>query len=258
MTPESALDVSGRMPRVSVRIALVFTLIALAIHCGAPMIGAAFANQTSPLLPFWLPRALASPGCLLAKADLSKGKFLVASRQLRDPKFSETVILLIEYDRKGAMGLIINRPTKVRLSSALPEIEGLQQRRDTVYLGGPVATNQVRLLIRSSSQPEGARRVLEEVYLSSSRSVLQQMIDDADAQKRFRVYAGYAGWGPGQLDFEISRGGWHVLPADAGTVFDTAASEIWPELIRRTSVQWAGVRRLDRNAGPLGPDSLLD
>ena len=172
---------------------------------------------------------------------LSKGKFLVASKQLRDPQFFETVVLLLEYDSKGAMGLVINRPTTVKLSKVLPEIEGLQKRSDTIYLGGPVAKNQLMLLIRTSSPPEGSRLVFKDIYLSSSQTVIEKMIDNPDTPERFRVYAGYAGWAPGQLDHEVSRGGWHILQADEESVFDKTPSQIWPELIRRSSALWVRV-----------------
>jgi putative transcriptional regulator len=170
--------------------------------------------------------------------ELSKGKFLVASKQLRDPQFFETVVLLIQYNTQGAMGLVINRPTTVKLSKVLPEIEGLQKRSDTIYLGGPVAKNQLMLLIRTNSPPEGSRLVFKDIYLSSSQTIIEKMIYNPDTPEKFRVYAGYAGWAPGQLDQEVSRGGWHILQADEESVFDKTPAEIWPELIRRSSALW--------------------
>lgn len=243
----STLKTNGRIRKESVSIAIAITLMLLAILPGMPLIGAAVSDQHAVLLPLRFLVTLPLPGRSQSEAELAKGKFLVASRHLRDPNFSETVILLIDYDWHGAMGLVINRPTEVKLSTVLPGIEGLQQRRDTVYIGGPVARSQMLLLIRSGSQPEGSRRVFADIYVSSSRTVLQQMIDNANAGERFRVYAGYAGWAPGQLDQEVSRGDWHVLPADAETVFDKAPSEIWPELILRSSVEWARVQEPGRN-----------
>jgi putative transcriptional regulator len=222
----------------SVSIALAITLILFGILPGTPLIRAALSDQPAPSLLSRSSVSLLAAAQLQSKPELTKGKFLVASRNLKDPTFFETVVLLIDYDRDGAVGLIINRPTKLKLSKVLPEMEGLQQRSDTVYLGGPVAKTQMSLLIRTDSQPEGAHRVFDNMYMASSRKVLQRLIDDAAEEERFRVYAGYAGWAPGQLDREVSRGGWHILPADAETVFDKEPLEIWPELIRRTSAQW--------------------
>ena len=168
-----------------------------------------------------------------------RGKLLVASRQLLDPNFSQSVVLLIEYHIHGAMGVIINRPSEMKLSAVLPEIEGLRQRRDTIYLGGPVAQDQLVALIRTANPPENSRPVFKDIHVTSSQAVIQRMIENPEDEERFRVYAGYAGWAPGQLDNEIATGGWHVLNADAEIVFDKSASEIWPDLIHRSSAQWA-------------------
>jgi putative transcriptional regulator len=172
--------------------------------------------------------------------DLSKGKFLVASRKLRDPNFAQTVVLLLEYDRDGALGLVINRPTELKLSRLLPDITALQERADPVYYGGPVSPTQMLVLLRSSNQPEGAHPVFENVYVSSNRTALERLIEDPESEEKFRVYAGYAGWTSGQLDGEVSAGGWHVFEADAEAVFDKEPSGIWPDLIRQTSVLFAG------------------
>ena len=198
-------------------------------------------EHTDKILTFQLPDLCNLANQSTPQVRPSRGRFLVASRQLIDSQFSKTVVLLLQYDRHGAMGLIINQPTEVKLSKVLPEIEVLQQRPDTIYHGGPVAKNQLMLLIRTESPPEGSHRVLKDIYISSSRTVIQRIILDPTAKERFRVYAGYAGWAPGQLDLEVSRGGWHILRADPETVFDKSPPDIWPELIRRSSAQWVRV-----------------
>ena len=211
------------------------TVFLLTAGAGLPSLGRA----GSQFLPWRIPTIFDFSDQSRPMVKPSKGRFLIASRQLVDPHFAETVVLLIEYDQHGAMGIIINRPSELKLSAVLPEIEVLQQRPDTVYLGGPVAKNQLLLLIRTSSPPEGSRLVFEDIHLSSSQAVIQRMIENPEDEERFRVYAGYAGWAPGQLDNEIATGGWHVLNADAEIVFDKSASEIWPDLIHRSSAQWA-------------------
>jgi putative transcriptional regulator len=175
---------------------------------------------------------------LVANTGLAKGRFLVAGRNLRDANFAETVVLLVDYHTRGAMGLIINQPTEVRLTQVLPDMVGLQQRPDTVYIGGPVDRRRIVLLIRSSSALEDAQQVLDDIYISSSRTLFERLVDKAAVGEQFRVYAGYAGWAPGQLEREVSRGDWHILPADAETVFNKAPAEIWPELIRKGSIRW--------------------
>jgi putative transcriptional regulator len=179
------------------------------------------------------------PGGPGPREELAKGKFLVASRRLQDPNFRETVVLLIEYGMEGAMGLVINRPSVVKLATVFPDIEELKQRKDTIYVGGPVAVNKMLLLFRSPKMPEGANEVIAGVYISSSWKVLEDLMKKpATKDERFRLFAGYAGWAPSQLDFERTRGDWHVLKADAEAVFSQNPSELWPELIHRVTVKW--------------------
>jgi len=187
--------------------------------------------------------SLASQGPLIPPSpyqsrSLSKGKFLVASRDMKDPRFAETVILLVEYNSNGATGLIVNRPTEVKLSSVLPDIKSLEYRKDIVYIGGPVSQGQMLMLIQSKGKPEESQHVFQDIYVSGSQKVLEGMTGKTDMGRRFRVYAGYSGWGPQQLDREMGRGDWHLLEADVKTIFDKESSQIWPELIQRGSAQW--------------------
>ena len=241
MTLHSTSSKYRRIPKRWALFALTAILILISPVADMVLMNTAFPSHPSTLSSSDSPLAFHISNKSRPQMELSKGKFLVASKQLRDPQFFETVVLLLEYDSKGAMGLVINRPTTVKLSKVLPEIEGLQKRSDTIYLGGPVAKNQLMLLIRTSSPPEGSRLVFEDIYLSSSQMVIEKMIDNPDTPERFRVYAGYAGWAPGQLDHEVSRGGWHILQADEESVFDKTPSKIWPELIRRSSALWVRV-----------------
>ena len=172
--------------------------------------------------------------------QVSAGKFLVANRSLRDPNFAKTVVLLTDHSEKGAMGLIINRETNVRLAEVLPETKGLEHRSETIHIGGPVARRGMMLLIRTNEAPEDAQRVLDGLYLSASRTMLATMILESDSNT-FRVYSGYSGWGPGQLEGEIGEGAWHIFPADARTVFDPSMSEVWQRLIDRTQIRFAWV-----------------
>jgi putative transcriptional regulator len=169
---------------------------------------------------------------------LAKGRFLVASRTLREANFVETVVLLVDYNQRGARGLIINRPSELRLAKVFPELAGLQQREDTVYMGGPVEPQRLMLLIRTTSAPAEAQQVMADIYVSTSRKVLEHLVDTLDTARRFRAYAGYAGWGPGQLEREVSQGAWHIVPAEADTVFDTAPADIWPAMIQKSSIRW--------------------
>ncbi len=192
------------------------------------------AGALDGLLPIRKPVMPVRPGPGLFTASLpSKGSFLVASRRLVDPRFRETVVLLVSYGADGATGVIINRPTEVRLVDLLPSVQGLKERADVVYYGGPVEGHRVLMLIRSGKKPEESGRVFGDVYLSSSKNTLESMLNAHKTAKQLRVYVGYAGWMPRQLDGEMSRGDWFVVRADARSIFEKKASEVWPELMRR-------------------------
>jgi len=215
---------------------LAITLVLLSVVTGVQSVSLAISGQREVSPQVRIPDRLSPPEHGLSGIQLAKGKFLVASRNIKDPRFMETVILLIQYDLTGTIGLVINRPTEVKLSAVFPEIKGLQQRADSLYGGGPVARDRIFLLIRSRSPIDGSHQVFGDVYVGTNMAALGRMVEGSGKGKRFRVYAGYAGWVPGQLEREVSRGDWHVLQADAETIFDKAPSEIWPELIRRSSV----------------------
>ncbi len=227
-----------RLQKFGMSIVLAAIFILLVTLRSMVLAGTAVPDPSAKFQSSCPPVILNAANQSVVQIELSKGRFLVASRQLLDSQFSKTVVLLLQYGRQGAMGLVINQPTEMKLSTLLPEIEGLQQRSDTIYHGGPVAQDQLMLLIRTASPPEGSHHVFKDIYISSSQKVIKRMVEDPTSKERFRVYAGYAGWAPGQLDMEVSRGGWHILRADPETVFDKSSPDIWPELIRRSSAQW--------------------
>ena len=210
-------------------IALCLVAALVPVPAGPLQVGAA-----DGLLPVRKPAAPELPGPDPFVDSLpAKGKFLVASRRLVDPRFRETVVLLIGYGADGVTGVIINRPTEVLLNDMLPSLQGLKDRADVVYYGGPVQGHQMLMLIRSGEKPEASGRVFGDVYFSVSKSTLESMLRAHKTAKQLRVYAGYAGWVPRQLDGEVSRGDWLIVRADARSIFEKKPSEVWPELMRR-------------------------
>jgi putative transcriptional regulator len=165
----------------------------------------------------------------------ARGKLLVASKTLADPRFRESVVLLIEYGSRGATGLIINRRTNVLLSTLLPSLPALKNQDHIVYYGGPVENYRVLMLVRSDLKPAEAVLVCEGVYVSSNWKTLEQALGRHQTEKEFRTYTGYAGWGTGQLAREVARGDWLIVPGDAASVFTKKTEQIWQELYRRGS-----------------------
>jgi len=169
----------------------------------------------------------------------AKGKLLVASRQLSDPNFSRSVILLVVYEEAGgAMGVIVNRPTPIPLAKILPQFDALAGHDDQVWMGGPVLPTSL-LVLHTSAQPGGdAEAVFDDVYILARRDAVEGLLGSKKRVGRFRAYAGHAGWGPGQLENEIARGDWLVVPARPEVVFSEASERVWKPLMERSEGQW--------------------
>ena len=172
--------------------------------------------------------------------DLAVGRFLVASRDLGDPNFAQTVILLVHVsEAEGAVGLVVNRRSDVPISRVLENMKEAKGRTDPVYVGGPVDLNSVLALLKSASKLDEASHVFGDVYLISNKEHLQKtMASGADASV-FHAYVGYAGWGPGQLQHEVGLGAWHIMAANSADVFHSDPDSVWQRLVRRTETQIA-------------------
>lgn len=166
--------------------------------------------------------------------QLAAGKLLVATRGLPDPNFSATVVLLADFDRNGAMGLILNRQTDVPLARLFPDLPAPSIREMNAFFGGPVPADGVLALVRSNRAHTDIPRVVGDVYLVSTREMLDQVIADGVRPDDLRVFVGYAGWGPGQLDSETGQGAWHLLDGSGAVIFDPAPDTLWERQIRRT------------------------
>lgn len=165
-------------------------------------------------------------------APLKQGALLFAIPELRDPNFFQTVVLLINYERGGAMGLIINKPSKISLDEILPDLEEIQGQSLPVFFGGPVSRNRMTVLLRADKPPKEALKVFKDVYYTGSKEALAEMLKKRGSHNEVRVYAGYTGWAPGQLEHEIRRGDWVVSHADADMIFSEDPDKIWPQIFK--------------------------
>jgi putative transcriptional regulator len=200
-------------------------------------------GQPSVAVPASDSRCARPGGSFVSGRKPEKGTFLIARRGLPDPNFAETVVLIVGYDEKGAMGLVVNRPTRMQLSAALDQFEELEGREDMLYAGGPVSRLSVFVLLRGEPKAAGATEVFDSVYLTTDTDTLRAELRKKRPATSLRVYAGYAGWGSGQLDRELLRGDWYVAPADAATIFEKDVESVWPDLIRHFEGQWAAAPR---------------
>lgn len=182
--------------------------------------------------------------CLRAQSqkpeDLSPGKILVMRRDARDPHFAESVILLVQYDQNGGLGLMLNRPTAIPISLALRVLPASAGHSDPIFVGGPVQMETVFALTRGSSKPEGASKVLGDVYLLESRPALVRALGGTSDPGRLRIYVGYCGWGRRQLESEVAAKSWYIFNRSEGVAFDTVPETLWSRLVSRAEAQVAG------------------
>ena len=158
---------------------------------------------------------------------------LVARPGLVDPNFRQTVVLVTQRPDGSTVGVILNRPTTLEVAPLLPGLPA-DKYRDVLYFGGPVLRQTVVAVFESKAAPEAsAFHVLQNVYMSMREEILGQLLEDADA--RYRLYVGFSGWAPGQLEAEFEREGWYFLPADPGVVFRADTRDLWEELVTRAT-----------------------
>jgi len=159
-----------------------------------------------------------------------RGQLLVAGPALDDPNFRRTVLLVGEHGEEGAMGVVLNRPTSVTVSEAVPPLASLAEDGALVHLGGPVQPRAVVVLADFVDPTDAADLVFDTV------GFLPGEIEDEDEVgpvRALRVFAGYAGWSPGQLEDELEEGSWLVLPARASDIFSVEPDALWREVLRR-------------------------
>jgi putative transcriptional regulator len=167
---------------------------------------------------------------------LAPGTLLIASDKLGDPNFAETVVFIIRRDSiEGTLGVVLNRPMELTLAKAFPS---LRANSDPVYEGGPVSPDAVQALLRSSTKPGDAERITSDVYAVAHKALLEKSITEHVPHAKFRVYLGYAGWGPGQLENEIRQGAWTTMHG-VRYVFDQEPASLWPRLKRDSESQVA-------------------
>ncbi len=176
-------------------------------------------------------------GPRIVQEPLAAGKFLIASESIRDPRFRESVILLLNHDEQGTLGLIINRPTRIPLSEV---IDGGPPGQ--LYFGGPVQSLAFSLLANGEPADEGPDDgrsfVLDSVWFVFGAEAVRERLSRLEAGDAARVYAGYTGWSPGQLESELRNGGWHLTKASIDAIFAEDPARVWETLIRRVSGRW--------------------
>jgi putative transcriptional regulator len=164
-----------------------------------------------------------------------RGQLLIAAPALNDPNFRRTVVLIGEHGDEGAMGIVLNRPSATEVEEAVPPLADLAGVDGLVFVGGPVQPQAVVVLGDFVEPDDAGTLVLETV------GFLQGDLDPAETGEvtRARVFAGYAGWGPGQLEAELDEGSWIVEPALPADVFTDRPDELWSDVLRRKGGEYS-------------------
>lgn len=187
-----------------------------------------------------LPAALlhaALPKHRLSPDDISlAGQVLIASERMGDPRFARTVIFMVKHNKDGAFGIAINRPVAERSLASLLELLGEKDVASTdsvrIFAGGPVQP-EIGLVVHTPDyRRQSTVDVNGEVAVTASLEVLRDIARGKGPQKALVAF-GYAGWGPGQLDGELTREDWHTAPADAALIFDAPRERVWEEAMAR-------------------------
>ena len=153
---------------------------------------------------------------------------LKARAHLPDSNFADSVVLVMNNVGHAPVGLIINRPTQVPLSRLFPDLKPLAQLHDKVYFGGPVEFGSVWFLFRAVKPPKHAIQAFEGVYFSANRELLLQLLARDKPMDGLRIFIGYSGWAPGQLEAEIARGDWTLEHAESDEIFNGKSEYPWP------------------------------
>lgn len=163
------------------------------------------------------------------QSERPNGLFLVAKPSLTDPNFTRTVVLVTQAEDASTVGIILNRPSGLRLEQWM-QGRDIENYRDRIFTGGPVMRQALIAVLRSETAPKApAFHVLKGIYLTMHPDNIRSLL--ADTQAHYRLYSGFSGWAPRQLESEFMRDGWYVLPADEATIFRDATEGMWEELV---------------------------
>ena len=197
-----------------------------------------------------------------------QGHLLIASPHLGDPNFARSVVLMVEHQREGALGLVLNHPSPQTIANIWAELSGKSSdRTDFIYVGGPI---EGPLMAIHTTAPMGESEIVPGLWFATHRDHINTLVESAETP--FRLFSGYSGWSAGQLEAEMEAGGWITrqaskeddekeaggwltLSASAEFVFSTEDDELWHMVVRRVGGE---ILRADRHIRRLPDDPSLN
>jgi putative transcriptional regulator len=172
--------------------------------------------------------------------DWLRGRLLIASPALVDPNFARSVVLITEHGPEGAMGVVLNRPSEIEVRTVAPELSTIVDE-EPVFIGGPVQPQALVVLARFIDTRAAAWIVAEDVGFVAAEA---EYGDLSDVVRRGRVYAGYSGWGAGQLEVELAEEAWIVEPPLPAELFPEDPETLWQDVLTRKGGQFSLVARM--------------
>ncbi len=161
------------------------------------------------------------------------GRLLVASPTLTDPNFRRTVVLLLDHNDEGALGIVVNRPLEVDVQAVLPTWQPHVTAPGRLFKGGPVALDSALGVVAvpgDDTEPVGVKRIIGALGLVDLDTPPEVVVGGVAG---LRIFAGYAGWAAGQLEAEIDEGAWYVVDAEARDPFSDTPERLWSQVLRR-------------------------
>jgi putative transcriptional regulator len=193
------------------------------------------------LAPFRVMTASCGDSLMEIMEESLTGQLLLASPALADPNFARTVVLVGVHSDEGAMGVVLNRPSAVTVGEAVPQLEPAIDLAELVYIGGPVQPSSIVFLAEFLDPASAGLLVLGRIGFPSADAELQEL---EQATARSRVFAGYAGWGEGQLDAELEQGDWILDAAQPQDVFSDDPEELWSRVLTRKGGSYALIAKM--------------
>ncbi|MHB8657867.1 MAG: YqgE/AlgH family protein [Solirubrobacteraceae bacterium] len=173
--------------------------------------------------------------------DSIRGKLLIAGPTLLDPNFWRAVVLVIEHNDEGALGLVLNRPSETSVAEAVPQLDGLVDPEEDLYVGGPVQPSSVIVLARFADPGDAALIAFDDIGVIGTGAAFERL---GTGLRSARAFIGHSGWGPGQLDDELGRGDWFVEPALGEDAFGEQPDALWSEVLTRKGGRYALIARM--------------
>lgn len=176
--------------------------------------------------------------------DSLKGNLLVSNGNLFDPNFRQTVVLVVDHSDEGALGIVLNRAADVTVGEAAPPLAAVAGSEGVLYVGGPVQPGAA-VLLAEFDRPENATHIV-----FGSIGLVTGEVDSLAPVRRARVFAGFAGWGPGQLEHEMEESSWIVEAARPDDVFTDRPEKLWADVLTRKGGEYRMLARM-----PFDPSS---